>query len=239
MWGTHGTTRGERGQTETATGRQLLKEGDTGRTQPISRALHHMCRRIYEAEIQVIKLYWDEEKMVPYVDPNSGLSELIKFSAAGVRERMKVVVRPGTMLPLDKYVMRNEALELAGMGKIDDETLYQRLGWAKPTEAAKKLYLFKQVEAGVLPADVLFPGLQEEIGRALAQSQQIGQRMIQQPDPNSMDEIVGEGNAGGQPIPGANGEDLQANVAAQAQPPTPQSPGDLSAILQRDLAAVR
>lgn len=241
IWGTHGTIRGERGPTETATGRQLLKESDTGRTQPVSRALHHMMRRVYEAEIQVIKLYWGEEKMVAYLDPNSGLSELIKFSSASVREMMKVVVRPGSMLPQDKFVMRNEALELAGMGKIDDESLYERLGWPKPTEAAKRLYLFKQVEAGTLPADVLFPGVQEEIGRALAQSQQVGQR-IATPEPNDEDETEGEAGlagVGGQPIPGQTPGEIQAGVAAQAQPPDMASPDALSAALQRDLTAIR
>ncbi len=226
IWGTHGTTRGERGQSETATGRQLLKEGDTGRTQPISKALHRMAREVYEMQLQIIKLYWDEEKLTPFTDQKGGLSELIKFSGRSIKEGMRLRIVPGSMLPLDKFVQRNEAMELAGQGKIDDASLYEKLGWPKPLEAAKKLYLWQRVQEGALPPDVIYPGITQEIGQAMAQSDQVAQRMAG--EPNVQDEVEGE--------EGGVVDQAQGVVdGAQAEQPNPD---ELAATLQENLAAI-
>lgn len=174
IYGTHGTTRGERGPSETATGRTLLKEQDVGRTQPISRALDAMMRKVYNAEVQIMKMYWTEPHYVPYLDP-TGVAQMISFSTENIPNKAKITVKPGSTLPLDKFVQRNEALELAGAGRISDKRLFERLGWAKPEEAARELMIQKKVEEGIWPPDVLYPGLEAEVQqRVIASQQQTG-----------------------------------------------------------------
>ena len=181
--------------------------------------------------LQVMKLYWDEEQFTSYVDPKGGLEELIKFSSRSVTEGMKMRVVPQSMLPLDKFVMRNEALELSGQDKIDDESLFEKLGWPKPQESAKKLYLWQQVQQGLLPADVLYPGIQEEIGAALSQSRKVGER--QASEPNVQDDTQGED-------PLAQGGQDAAGIAG-APPPGQEaqpSPADLASALQANLGSL-
>lgn len=174
IWGTHGTSRGERGASETARGRIILKQGDTGRASPVSRVLDSCMRRLFQAQVQVIKLLWDEPKDIPYLD-QAGMAELIKFGAENVPDDAKLQVKEGSALPRDHETEREEALELAKAGKISDEDLFEKLGYDHPQDAAKRVYLYKQVELGKLPPDVIFPGITQEIQRAMAESQEAGQ----------------------------------------------------------------
>ncbi len=167
IWGTHSTTRGERQGSETASGRIMLKQHDERRTAPVERVLRSAAQKLFSMQVQVIKLFWDEEQEVPYID-GKGMTELVKFSAENVPPKSSLQVKEGSMLPKDKMAQREEALELRNKNSIDDETLFERLGWDKPQEAAKRLYLWKQVDKGALPPDVLYPGIGQEIQQATA-----------------------------------------------------------------------
>ena len=177
--GSHATLRGERQGAETFSGRALLKESDTGRAAPISKILDKMAKRLYNAIVQYIKLYYTEDNFVPYVG-SDGATELLRIKSADIKQGMKIQVRPGSTLPLDKFVQRNEAMELANMGQIDPITLFEKLGWPKPVESAKRVFLFEQVKNGAIPPDILFPGITQEIQQKMAESQEAGQSVAQE-----------------------------------------------------------
>jgi hypothetical protein len=193
VMGTHGTTRGERGAQETAQGRMLLKEGDTGRTAPISQALERTAYRLYSLWIQMIKIMWTEERIVSYSD-DKGTNELIRFQGDMIKPGVKLRIKPGSMLPKDKFVERNEAIELMGAGKIDDETLFEKLGDGNPKERAKKIFIQNAVLNGSImqpgfldAAEILFQGIKQEVIGLLQQSgapvPTVQALMGMQPDP--------------------------------------------------------
>lgn len=168
IYGVHNTTRGDRGVSETATGRAILKDQDLGRTKPITDAIDAMMRKLYRAQVQVIKLFWNKEHLVPYLD-EAGVGALIPFMANNLPKKAHLTVKGGSSLPKDKILLRNEAMELAKMNKIADETLYERLGWSRPKEAAEKLYIQTKVNAGAMPPDILFPGIAQKIKEVMMQ----------------------------------------------------------------------
>jgi len=229
--GTHATTRGERTGAETFRGRQLLKEGDTGRTEPVSDALDRAVTRATNLQIQAMKLYWDEEKYIPYSD-NKGLATLVKFKGSDIVQGVRVRIKPGSLLPKDKFVERNEALELSGQNRIDDETLYEKLGWANPGEAAEKLFLQKAVESGNLfqpgfldAAELLHPGIKQKVVERLQQvgaSPVIIQGIVMGPQP-----MMPPGGAPG--MPGA---------APPSGPPGQINSGEVDVSQRPDPAAI-
>lgn len=173
IMGTHGSSRGEQGSQETYRGRQLLKDQDTGRTQPISDAIERMMTRVYGLWVQAIKVLWTDEKAVTYTD-DKGANEIIRFKGDQIHPGMKLRIKPGSLLPKDKFVERNEALELLGAGRIDDETLYEKLGDPNPKERAKKVYIQNAVISGQIMqpgfldvSQILFPGIKQEIMQQL------------------------------------------------------------------------
>lgn len=176
IFGTHATSRGHREGQETARGRFMLKQSDERRTAPISKVLDSTARRLFQAQVQVIKILWDEPKDIPFLD-SRGMAEIVAFSSNDVPEKSAIMVREGTMIPEDKETKRDEALQLAGFGpdRIDNLTLFERLGYDDPQEAAKRIYLYQQVTAGNMPPDVLFPGITKEVEEAMQEQQSQGQ----------------------------------------------------------------
>jgi hypothetical protein len=176
IMGTHGTSRGEQGVGETYRGRQLLKDQDTGRTQPVSDSIERMMTRVYSLWVQAIKVLWTDEKIVSYTD-DKGAQELVAFKGSMVQPGLKLRIKPGSLLPKDKFLERNEALELLPSGKIDDETLYEKLGDPNPKETAKKAYMQNAVISGQIMqpgfldmSELLYPGIKQEVISQLQES---------------------------------------------------------------------
>jgi len=176
IMGTHATTRGERAGAETYGGRVLLKEANTGRVAPVSQALERAAFRLFSLWIQMIKVMWTEERIVSYSD-EKGSADIVRFQGDMVKPGLKLRIKPGSMLPKDKFVERNEALELLGAGRIDDETLFEKLGHPNPKESAKKVFIQNAVLTGTIlqpgfldTAEILFEGIKEEIIEILKES---------------------------------------------------------------------
>lgn len=132
--GVHSPTRGEREAADQPTTVQLLKESDFQRRSDLIAGIDRMYDYAYRfaAHLMVLK-YTDQHWKA------LGAS----FTTEQIRgaDIDQVGVRAGTSLPTDQVTMREEAIKLAELDKIDYVTFFERLGFADPKEQARKLWL--------------------------------------------------------------------------------------------------
>lgn len=126
LWGIHSSTRGERQGRETLGGMQLLKQGDLGRIDLVSRQLERAIDRIAENFTQLIKMFYTEDKSFSIVGEN-GIEFIKEFSGKKVGKNIRLQVTTGSTLPKDEVTQRQEAIQLWQMKAIGIRTLFRRL----------------------------------------------------------------------------------------------------------------
>jgi len=134
VFGTHATTRGERGPSETATGRVLLKQGDESRLGLISDYLEQIYDRSYNWFLQLMLVHYAEAVVFP------GSRGLVKFDSTELAAHpVWITVKEGSLVPRDDMSRRAEAMELFGAGALDPVTLFEILDMGNPEEMAMRL----------------------------------------------------------------------------------------------------
>lgn len=141
IFGTHSTTRGERGQEETLGGRLLLKQADIGRIDLMVREYERVVAELGNWFVQLMKINYTGKKTFKYYG-ETGL-QFISLEPFMMEKGIKVIVKSGTTLPTDELSKRREALELWGMNALDPVSLFQRLKFPNPEETAQKLQAWR------------------------------------------------------------------------------------------------
>src|SRR3990167_7415379 len=110
LFGTHSTTRGEREGKETARGRILLKQADLGRLDYIVREIDRAVQEVGNYFVQLMKLYYTEERKIRYFGPNQ--LEVFSISSEDVEDGLEILVRSGSTLPKDEVPEADQAISL-------------------------------------------------------------------------------------------------------------------------------
>lgn len=161
--GAHGTTRGERGATETALGRQILKSGDISRQRTFIRAYEGLARRMFNYFVQCMFVYYDEKHPL---QPNRDKSKASLMSAVEHLEFIQrdefrdlviqVEVIDGSIVPKDKDAQKAEALQLAQQKMMSLLDMYKILEYPDPEKMARNaimeqadpMFLYGEVAKG-------------------------------------------------------------------------------------------
>lgn len=142
LWGLHSTTRGERQQQETATGRQLLKQADIGRMDMFVRTLERAIDDLGDWFLQLMKMFYDQDKVYQILTPE-GTMRFINFKGSSIKKGFKVRVKVGSTLPIDRESEAMRAIQLFQLGGLDPITLYRKLGYPNPEQMADMLMKWK------------------------------------------------------------------------------------------------
>ena len=180
IFGTHSTTRGERQAEETLGGRLLLKQADIGRIDLLVREYERCVAELGNWFAQMMKIYYVGRKTFKYYG-ETGM-KFIQFMPEMIQSGVRIIVKSGTTLPTDEMSKRNEAIQLWSMGALDPVTLFERLKFPNPEEAAQKLQAWR---TGQLAQEAAIQG-QGQQGRQVqplpspqAEIGRMGQRMAQ------------------------------------------------------------
>lgn len=125
IWGVHSTTRGERQGRETLGGRKLLRQGDLGRIDGISRQFERAMDEVAELWTQMIMMFYTDEKSFSILGED-GVRFIRKFKGDKVGN-VRLVVKPGSTLPRDEITIHDEAIQLWQQKAIGVRTLYKML----------------------------------------------------------------------------------------------------------------
>lgn len=142
LFGVHSTTRGEREGKETARGRVLLKNADLGRLDYIVREIDRSVQEIGNYFVQLIKLFYTDEKKIRYFGPTQNM-EVSSISGEDVESGVEILVKSGSTLPKDEISEADQALQLWQQGAIDPISLYEKLKFPNPLESAERLMKWK------------------------------------------------------------------------------------------------
>jgi len=143
IFGTHATTRGDQGgHAETLGGKLLMKQSDYGRIDLLVREYERCVAELGNWFVQLIKMHYNKKKV--YRSYGESGTEFASIEDSMVEQGIKVLIKSGTTLPTDEMTKRREAIELWSMGALDAQTLYERLKFPNPAEAAKRLLAWKQ-----------------------------------------------------------------------------------------------
>lgn len=146
VMGTSGTSLGERGQEETATGRAILKQADTTRIGgTLGSEIERFAQQFYEVMIQLRAVHLQEPQEIISMPETKADSELKVADRENVisREdfrpgyRFMVLVQDGSTIPHDKNVERAEAIDLAMAGKMSLVDMYKKLEYENPERYAR------------------------------------------------------------------------------------------------------
>lgn len=141
-----------------------LQKDDTVRGKMITRAadddrigggfgehLELFAARIYEQILQMMYVYYDEEKVGTIIGKENAREYFALSSSDLANVSLTVNVREGSMVPKDSMTKRQEALELWSASALDPISLYEALDFPEPRESAKNLFLWQSNPAALFP----------------------------------------------------------------------------------------
>ncbi len=142
VFGTHGAVRGAQAS-GTLGGQILNKQQDMSRIEQITRVLNRGIARVADGLTQMMRMYYDTDHLIKILG-RDGAVEFIHFTQDDIDPNIVINVKSGTPPVLDPLSKYNQAIQLWQLNALDPETLFERLDFADPQEAAKKLLAWKQ-----------------------------------------------------------------------------------------------
>lgn len=144
-FGALATFKGESEGVMSGNSRQILREQSADTLAQVSRSVERCSADLYRGFLHVILTFLDDDQfMKDQIIPVLGEREASKYREMmmnDAREGIEVKVLPGSILPDDKVTWAQQALDLAKMGRISNETLYERMGYPSPAKEAEKTAL--------------------------------------------------------------------------------------------------
>lgn len=129
-------------QERTVRGKIEIKGQDVDRLSLIVEHIEQLVDHIYNLAVQTMYVYYGPEQAIAYLGLEEG-QQYMAMLRGNPDRRLVVSVKEGSMIPQDPMMRRNEAIDLFSQGAMDLETLYERLDFPNPKEAAKKALLYK------------------------------------------------------------------------------------------------
>ena len=142
IFGIHGALRGAGGD-KTLGGQILNKQQDLSRIDQLTRCLNRGVARLANGLVQMMKLFYSTEQLVKILGTD-GAIEFVRFTRNDIDDGTVIVVKSGVPVSLDPQGKYNQAVQLWQLNALDPETLFERLDFADPQSAAKKLQAWKQ-----------------------------------------------------------------------------------------------
>jgi hypothetical protein len=137
--GAHATTRGEREADETATGRQILREGDFSKQDDeVEDTINYAAEQMAAAALQMIKLRYTEDHLVRILGPD-GRTVHKTINQDNIEDGMEITVGASAV---DKLRRKREAFELAGITMTDPLTFFEDIEAPDPKERTERLMIF-------------------------------------------------------------------------------------------------
>jgi len=137
--GAHGTTRGEQGSAETATGRNLLREGDLGRIDLAVRRIDKKLELLYGWMVQMAKVYYDDTHFIKLLGAE-GAADYLEYSSDDIEDGMEIIVK--SEMTAYKATQRAEAQERMAAGLLDPLGYMEAFEVSNPKEQARRMVMY-------------------------------------------------------------------------------------------------
>lgn len=162
IFGVSGSTAQGVASQDTVRGKILVNQMDSSRIGGgITEKIEQVADTVYNWWVQMMFVHWDSEHYINTIGA-TGAAEMLSISNQdfALINNLSVTVKEGSLVPKDPLTQRNEAMDLWSANAIDPRTLYSKLGWGDPNEAATQLILWQMVQKGALPPTAYLPDFQ-------------------------------------------------------------------------------
>jgi len=140
IFGTNAPVRGEASGLKTLGETILSQRANIGRLQTISDSIEDGMGRLYQALVQMMKVYWDEPEIIRFRQVE-GKTMFLEWDRNKIEDGVDVRVKAGTALPKDKVATRNETIQM--MAVLDPLSLAEGLDKPNPREFAKRQIYYR------------------------------------------------------------------------------------------------
>lgn len=157
---------------QTATGKQIVRSQDDDRIGGgISEYLEQIADKYFNWQVQMMYVYYDEEKIVNIVGKDDQV-EGVSIKNTDFDATITISVKEGSMIPHDDVAEAQTVADLGKSGLIDPITMFDKLGFPNPKELAKKLWLWKNAPEMLFEDDPVIKGIIEQ--KAAAEAAAVG-----------------------------------------------------------------
>jgi hypothetical protein len=190
IFGTAGSNVQSLNQQDTVRGKIMVNQMDSSRIGGgVTEYIEQMAQTCYNWYVQMMYVYYTEEHS--FSVSGAKASELMTIKNTDLSIQLHVTVKDGSLIPKDPLTKRNEAMDLWSAGALAPIPLFTALDYPNPYESAKELVLWKMIEKGAIPPEVMFPDLQGAQPGAMPNptpgiSAEEGQRSINPDQPDTI-----------------------------------------------------
>lgn len=151
IFGTPPQLRGESGN-QTATQDIMARNQAQGRQDMLVRAVDRGLDQYFNYLLQMMKVYYTEDHYASLLGED-GRYDFVVMNRSKIEDGIKVRVKAGSTLPMDKERMEQVALKLAEMGKISLLSLYEFLDVPNPGKHVERV-LKEQIDPVTIVEDI-------------------------------------------------------------------------------------
>lgn len=126
----------------TVRGKIQIQQNDIDRLSPIVEQVEQTADYIYNYALQMVYVYYSVDNCTRKLGQEQGL-QLYQYITNPQSPEVTVSVKEGSTIPQDPLIKRSEAVDLATAGLMDPLTMYERMDFPNPQEAAQRLVTFK------------------------------------------------------------------------------------------------
>jgi len=159
IFGTSGSTAEGIKEQETVRGKIMVNQADSSRIGGgITEYIEQVADSIYNFWVQFMFVYYDEEHFIAAAGEQSGMELVtLKNDKFSLIKTLKITVKEGSLVPKDPLTQRNEAIDLWSANAIDPKSLYKKLDFPDPDQAANQLILWQLLQKGVIQPQQYLP----------------------------------------------------------------------------------
>lgn len=156
IFGVRGSSASGLMKEKTVQGKIEIRDTDFDRSAVIVEQLEQTIDYLFNYLTQMIFIYFEEPQLAAVLgDADAKRFLLLKQTAS----KINISVKEGSMIPQSPLIKANQAVDLATAGLLDPETMFERLDYPNPAEAAQKLLMYKLNPQGLLPQAPVAPGV--------------------------------------------------------------------------------
>lgn len=157
IFGTAGSTPQGINQQKDVRGKIMAQQQDSSRIGGgITTKIEQVADSWFNYQLQLMYVNYDEQHYAAAVG-DTGAQEIITIHNQDLNRRIMVTVKEGSLIPKDALTERNEAMDLWSAGAIDPITLFKKLDYPDPYNAAKQTLMWELIKSGGLQPQVMFP----------------------------------------------------------------------------------
>lgn len=148
IFGTFGITPQKPNEETTARGQILTNNQDSSRIGGgIGESLEQLADNIFNWWLQLMYVFYDEPHYASIVGQGSAIT-YTQIINSNLNRQFVVSVSPDSMSPKDEITEQNQAISLFQAQALDPLTLFKKLNFPDPNEAASMLMMYKTNPAG-------------------------------------------------------------------------------------------